>query len=78
MPEWHKQLFTYLYISSMYYEISIVLFYIVYIDDIVIYSDSPEEHVKHVKLVIDRLRDNKFFLSAHKLQFFKTELNIRH
>ena len=30
MPEWHKQLFTYLYISSMYYEICIVLFYIVY------------------------------------------------
>ena len=48
----------------------------VYLDDIVVYSDSPEEHVRHVKLVIDRLRDNKFFLSDHKLQFFKDELNI--
>ena len=48
----------------------------VYLDDIVIYSDSPEEHVGHVKLVVDRLRDNKFFLSSHKLQFFKDELNI--
>ena len=30
MPKWHKQLFTYLYISSTYYKITIVLFYIVY------------------------------------------------
>ena len=48
----------------------------VYLNDIVIYSDSPEEHVKHVKQVIDRLHDNKFFLSSHKLLFFKDELNI--
>jgi hypothetical protein len=43
------------------------------LDDIVIYSDSPEEHVKQV---IDWLRDNKFFLSSHKLQFFEDELNL--
>src|ERR1700720_4565561 len=30
MPEWHKQLLTDIYISSIYYEITIVLFYIVY------------------------------------------------
>lgn len=48
----------------------------VYLDDIVVYSDSPEDHVKHVRLVIDRLQDNKFFLSAHKLFFFKEELNL--
>ena len=48
----------------------------VYLDDIVIYSDSPEEHVKHVKQVIDQLHDNKFFLSSYKLQFFKDKLNI--
>lgn len=48
----------------------------VYLDDIVIYSDSPEDHVKHVKTVIDVLRENHFYLSEHKLQFFKTELTI--
>ena len=30
MPEWHIQLLTYIYISSNYYEISIVFFYIIY------------------------------------------------
>jgi len=48
----------------------------VYLDDIVIYSDTSGEHVMHVRKVIDRLRENKFFLSAHKLQFFKEELQI--
>ena len=48
----------------------------VYLDDIVVYSHAPEEHVRHVKLVIDTLRKHKFYLSEHKLQFFKDELRI--
>lgn len=48
----------------------------VYQDDTVIYSDTPEEHVVHVKKVIDRLREHKFYLSEHKLQFFKPELKL--
>jgi hypothetical protein len=54
----------------------ISMFMDVYLDDIVIYSDTPEDHVKHVKLVMDQLRENKFFLSSHKLQFFKDKLHI--
>jgi hypothetical protein len=48
----------------------------VYLDDIVIYSDTADEHVRHVKIVIDTLRENTFFLSEHKLQFFKEKLYI--
>lgn len=48
----------------------------VYLDDIVVYSDSAEEHVSHVKTVIDTLRKNSFYLSVHKLQFFVDELII--
>jgi Reverse transcriptase (RNA-dependent DNA polymerase) len=47
-----------------------------YPDDIVTYSDTLEEHVRHVKLVVDQLWDNKFFLSSYKLQFFKDKLHI--
>ena len=35
----------------------------IYLDDIVIYSDSLDEHVKHVKLVIDILKREKLYLS---------------
>ena len=31
---------------------------LVYLDDIIIYSDNAEDHVKHVELVLERLRDN--------------------
>lgn len=48
----------------------------VYLDNIVIYSDTAEDHIRHVKTVIDTLRDNHFYLSEHKLQFFKNELTI--
>jgi len=48
----------------------------IYLDNIVIYLDSAEEHVKHVKIVIDTLQDNHFYLGEHKLQFFKDELAI--
>ena len=32
-------------------------FYIVYIDDILIYSDNDKKHIKHVRLVLERLRE---------------------
>jgi hypothetical protein len=34
----------------------------IYLDDIVIYSDTLDEHVEHVKLVLDILRREKFTL----------------
>jgi hypothetical protein len=34
-------------------------FVVVYLDDIVIYSDSLEEHLLHLKLVFQRLRKDK-------------------
>src|SRR5882762_6077604 len=33
----------------------------VYVDDIVIYSDTLGEHVKHVKMVFDILREEKLY-----------------
>ena len=39
----------------------------IYLDDIMVYSDNLEDHVKHVKLVIDILKRKKFFLTERKL-----------
>ena len=46
----------------------------VYLDDIVVYSNSFEEHMKHVKLVIDIFQQEKLYLSLKKLHFFEDEL----
>ena len=48
----------------------------IYLDDIMIYSDSLKEHVWHVKLVLDVLKREKLYLSKHKLQFLCTKMRI--
>jgi hypothetical protein len=47
---------------------------IAYLDDILIFRKSSEEHVKHVKQVLDVLRKKKLFLKMSKCEFGKTSL----
>lgn len=48
-----------------------------YLDDVIIFSDTLEEHMEHVRLVLEILRKNCLYLStADKLQFFATDLHI--
>jgi hypothetical protein len=51
------------------------IFCIAYLDDILIYSDSMEEHRKHVHMVLRRLRDVGLTLKPSKCEFHieKTE-----
>ena len=49
-------------------------FVIVYIDDILVYSNSPEEHLHHLKMVLDLLRQHKLFAKPSKCLFNRSEL----
>lgn len=44
-------------------------FVFVYLDDILIFSRSMEEHIKHVKAVLQKLWDNDLHCKAEKCQF---------
>ena len=48
----------------------------IYLDEIVIYSDSLDDHVKHVKIILDILKREKLFLSCSKLHFLRAELKL--
>ena len=48
----------------------------VYLDDIIIYSDSIKDHVEHVNIVIDILTREKLYLSKKKLYFLCPEMKI--
>lgn len=50
------------------------IFCVVYLDDILIFSKSQEEHDKHVKLILDRLRDANLFANPKKCEFDKSEV----
>jgi hypothetical protein len=47
---------------------------IVYLDEILIFSKYREEHVMHVKQVLDVLKKEKLFLKMYKCEFGKTSL----
>ena len=48
------------------------IFVIVYLDDILMYSTSEEEHVKHVRLVLDKLKEYSLLLKLEKCKFYKS------
>ena len=51
-------------------------FVVVYIDDILIYSKSPEEHAEHVRLVLQRLRQHKLYAKLSKCAFFQRKVKF--
>jgi len=49
---------------------------VIYLDDIIIFSDSYDEHVASLRKVLQRLLDKKFWLKDSKCQFFTKCLDI--
>ena len=48
-------------------------FVIIYLDDILIYSDNEQEHVAHVRKVFDILREHKLYAKRSKFSFVVKE-----
>nr|GEX30050.1 putative reverse transcriptase domain-containing protein [Tanacetum cinerariifolium]GEZ14125.1 putative reverse transcriptase domain-containing protein [Tanacetum cinerariifolium] len=54
-------------------------FFIVFIDDILIYSKSKEDHEVHLKLVLELLKKEKLFAKFSKYKFWLQEVRfLRH
>lgn len=45
-------------------------FAVVYIDDVLVYSKTADEHVRHVQQVLDKLKENKLLAKPSKCDFF--------
>ena len=48
------------------------IFVIVYLDDVLVYLTSEEEHIKHVRLVLDKLKEYSLLLKLEKCEFHKS------
>jgi hypothetical protein len=49
-------------------------FVVVFIDDIVIFSKTEEEHEKHLRLVLEKLISNKLYAKFSKYEFWLNEV----
>jgi hypothetical protein len=52
-------------------------FVIIYIDDILVYSKLVEKHIKHLKYVLKKLRDNNLYVNnkwVHELWKLKSQI----
>jgi hypothetical protein len=51
-------------------------FVVVFIDDILIFSNMMEEHEGHLRLVLEKLRSNQLYAKFNKCEFWLTEVTF--
>jgi hypothetical protein len=51
-------------------------FVVVFIDDILVYSRSEEEHEEHLRLVLQKLRDHKLYAKLSKCEFWLKQVDF--
>ena len=51
-------------------------FVIVFLDDILIFSKTPEEHEQHLRQVLEILRKAKLYAKLSKCEFFKSSISF--
>src|SRR5690242_5104999 len=49
-------------------------FVVVFIDDILIYSKNDSDHEEHLRLVLQKLRDNQLYAKFSKCEFWLHEV----
>jgi hypothetical protein len=50
------------------------MFVVVFVDDILIFSKMEEEHKKHIRMVLEKLRSNQLYAKFSKCEFWLTEV----
>ncbi|XP_077155275.1 uncharacterized protein LOC143817669 [Ranitomeya variabilis] len=51
-------------------------FVVIYLDDILIFSDSLQEHEEHVKTVLRCLKENHLYIKPEKCEFHRSEIQF--
>jgi hypothetical protein len=51
-------------------------FVVLFIDDILIFSKNEEEHDKHLRMVLQKLKDNQLYAKLNKCEFWLKEVSF--
>lgn len=49
-------------------------FVVVYLDDIVVYNESLESHIEHLRFVFSKLREYTLYVKKEKCEFYRQEI----
>jgi hypothetical protein len=64
------------YLMNLVFMPELDKFVVVFIDDILIYSKNEEEHAKHLRIVLTRLREHQFYAKFSKCVFWLEEIQF--
>jgi hypothetical protein len=59
-----------MYLMNSVFMLELDKFVVVFIDDILIYSKSEEDHAKHLHIVLQCLRDHQLYAKFSKCEFW--------
>jgi hypothetical protein len=60
----------FMYLMNSMFMTELDKFIVVFIDDILIYSRNEKEHAKHLRIVLQHLRDHKLYAKFSKCEFW--------
>ena len=60
----------FMYLMNLVFMPELDKFVVVFIDDILIYSKNDDEHAKHLRIVLQCLRDHKLYAKLSKCEFW--------
>jgi hypothetical protein len=58
----------FMYLMNSVFMLELDNFMVVFIDDILVYSEIEEDHAEHLKIVLTRLREHKLYAKFNKCE----------
>jgi hypothetical protein len=66
----------FMYLMNLVFMPELDKFVVVFIDDILVYSKSEEEHAEHLRIVLTHLRDHQLYAKFSKCEFWLKEIQF--
>jgi len=60
----------FMYLMNLVFMPELDKFIVVFIDDILVYSENAEDHEEHLRVVLTRLREHKLYAKFSKCEFW--------